>query len=272
MSNRIKYIVISIVACTAVAVCALYVARWELRKPELEVYFFHLNRGRAVFLRTPEGKTILIDGGQTSEIMRELTDVFPFYRRRIDILIMTSAAAKNVGGLVEVVDRFDIGKILEATIMGTSTALDAFHKVVERKGIHVEKVGKGDEFEVDGVDFRILFPDPYFKFNKSSLPEMVIEVEYGPHRFLFLGDVSKTVQKSLIPVVDKVHLVEFAHSAADSRVSAPLIEELNPDFILYTKKDSTQAPSKTKKKFDIDLVDTSRLINLEKKGSVLLTF
>lgn len=239
MSNRVKYVVISIVACLVFIACGLYVAHFEMRKPTLEVYFFNLNRGHSVFLRTPHGKTILIDGGQSGDVLRELTKVFPFYRRRIDTLIVTSAAPKNVGGLVEVVERFQVGKVIEPNIMGTSTALVALQKIIERKGLRVEKVEKGDEFEIDSIKFRVLFPDPDFKFNKTSLPELILHISYRTSTILLLGDVSKTIQKSVISEVGKVSIVEYAHAAAKSRVSPELLSHIDVDTTVTSKREGT---------------------------------
>jgi competence protein ComEC len=254
----IKYKVISIVTCAAIALLGIYVAHWELRKPEFEVHFFHLNKGRSVFIRTPHNKTILIDGGQSGDIIAELTGIFPFYRRYIDTIIMTSATPKNVGGLVEVGERFGIGEVVEPSVLGTSTAFTAFQRIIREKEVKLRDMERGDEFAIDGVKFKVIF----------DMAEMVLQVEYASTSMLLLGDISKTIQKSLVSDLGKVNLVEFAHGASDSRVSSELFKTTDPDFIVYSKKDSTRAPSKTKKKFDIDVVDTSRLVNLEKRGSV----
>ncbi len=237
MKRKQMYIWWGIVVCLlAFLAMGMYVAHWEFRKPLLEVYFFHLNRGRSIFIRTPHNQTILIDGGQNSDILREITKVLPFYRRRIDIVVLTNSAPKNAGGLGEVVKRYDIGKILKPTIMGTSTALAAFEKSVQEKGLPIEKVQKGGKFMIDGINFNILFPDASFKFNKTSLPEMVVFLSYASTSMLFLGDASKTIQKSFVSEIGKVNIIEFAHSAGDARVSAELFEKSNPDFLVITKK------------------------------------
>ncbi len=216
-----------------------YVYRWESRDPVLEVYFFHLNRGHSVFLRTPHGKTILIDGGQNGEVIRELTKVFPFYRRRINTVIVTSAEPRNVGGLSEVLERYEVEKVIEPILFGTSTAQEVFHRTVKKKGITIEKVEKGDGFEVDEVKFEVLFPDPNFKYNKSSVPELLFRVSIATTSMVFLGGSSKTIQKSLSAEIGKVHLVEFAHGATKSRVSADLLLVLNPEVIVSSKREGT---------------------------------
>ncbi len=213
-----------------------YVWYWEFRKPLLEAYFFQLERGRSVFIRTPHNETVLIDGGQNSEILREITKVLPFYRRRIDTVIVTSSMPKNVGGLSDVVKRYNVGRVIESELMGTSTALTVFHKSWNKE---IVKVKKGDEFIIDGVKFKVLFPDPLFKYNKTSFPELVLGIEYGDTRLLLLGDVSKTIQKRLIPEVGKINVVEYAHGGAESRVSADLFEKIKPESIVNSKREGT---------------------------------
>lgn len=230
------YKLILIVVILAGLALGVYIWHWEFREPLLEAYFFQLERGRSVFIRTPHNETVLIDGGQNSEILREITKVMPFYRRRIDTIILTNSAPKNVGGLVDVVKRYEIGKVIATEMMGTSTALSAFEMAWNRD---IKKVKKGDEFVIDGVKFRVLFPDPLFTYNKTSLPELVLEIEYGETRLLLLGDVSKTIQKKLIPEVGKVNIVEYAHSGTKSRVFEDLLKKVNPESIVNSKREGT---------------------------------
>lgn len=230
-----------------------YISYWEFRQPLLEVYFLHLERGRSVFVRTPHNQTILIDGGQNSQVLREITAVTPFYSRRIDTIILTNSAPKNVGGLVDVVKRYEIGEVIMPIVMGTSTVLYAFENALNEKnwsrGIkseiknetkrevksEIKKVKKGDEFVIDGIKFKVLFPDLLFKFNKTSMPEMVLEIEYGQSNMLLLGDVSKTIQKSFLNEVGKVNIVEYAHVGSDSRTSKELLDKINPDTVINSK-------------------------------------
>lgn len=249
-------------------VLGIYVARFELRDEVMEIYFFDLDRGRSIFIRTPHNQTILIDGGQNSQIMRELTKILPFYRRRIDTVIVTNSFPKNVGGLSEVVRRYEVGKIVEPALMGTSTALEAFEKVVVDKKLLAEKVMKGERFEIDGVKFEVLFPVPSFKYNKTSLPELVLNISHHSTNILLLGDVSKTIQKSFIPLLDKADLIEYAHSAGDSRTSGDLFEKLNPKYAIIKKQ--IRAPSTRvlknppkKEPFNIEKQTGTEVINLE---------
>lgn len=234
-----RYILISILVLLSLFGLTLYIVRSVHREPVFELHFFYLNRGRAIFLKTPQGKTVLIDGGQNSEVIRELTKLLPFYRRRIDYLIFTSANAKNIGGLSEVVERYEVGKVYGPMLLGTSTALFAFEKVLSKKSLYIERLEKGDEFEIDEVQFEVLFPDLKYKYNKSSLPELVLKIMFKDKTVLLLGDVSPTIQKSLIADVGRVDIVEFAHAAAKSRISPALLGHITPRITVSSKREKT---------------------------------
>ena len=273
MKNVKKYWKLTLlITIFLIGVLGIYVACFELRDEVMEIYFFDLDRGRSIFIRTPHNQTILIDGGQNSQIMRELTKILPFYRRRIDTIIVTNSFPKNVGGLSEVVRRYEVGKIVAPALMGTSTALEVFEKVVADKKLLVEKVMREDRLEIDGIGFEVLFPVSSFKYNKTSRPELVLNISHNSRNILLLGDVSKTIQKSLIPALGQADLIEYAHSAGDSRTSGDLFEKLSPKYAIIKKQIRASSirvlknPPK-KPSFNIDKQIGTEVINLETDGN-----
>src|SRR5574338_1551044 len=82
-----------------------------IRPARLDLYVFSLKSGRAILIRTPRDRRILIDGGSSSEIIRAVSRVLPFYSRRIDMLIATTDSARDVSGLVDIIRRYQVQKI-----------------------------------------------------------------------------------------------------------------------------------------------------------------
>ncbi len=237
----------ALAALLMVTALGAYVYTWEYRKSFLEVDFLSLKRGRAIFIRTRENKTILVGGGQTSETIRELTTRMPFYRRTLDYVIVPSATPAQIGGLVEILDRYEVGEIIMPKLLATSTALDAVETKIRKKKIHVEEVERGDEVEIEhGLKIDVLFPYGDFKFNKSSLPELGFSLSSASTSVYFLGNLSKTVQKDIVKnleVITNENIIEFYNSAIDSKVSQELLEKLNPKFIFSTKEKTAHAVS-----------------------------
>ena len=55
----------------------------------LEVVFFDIGQGDAIFIETPKGYQILIDGGPSSAVLEKLGNEMPFWDRTIDLVVLT---------------------------------------------------------------------------------------------------------------------------------------------------------------------------------------
>ena len=69
-------------------------------------------QGHATLVRSPNGKTVLIDTGPDASILRALGSALPLWQRRIDAVVLTSSAARSAGGLPAVQSRYRISKII----------------------------------------------------------------------------------------------------------------------------------------------------------------
>ncbi len=238
MKNKKLYIIIFILIISGYL--SFYLYKWEFRERVFGIYFFSLNRGRSIFMRTAENKTILVGGGQNAEVIREITKVTPFYRRRINKLIIPSANANQIGGLIEIVSRYEIDEIIIPKIMSTSTVLSELKKVINRNKIHVIEVVEEDEIEIEkGLEIRILFPNENFKYNKTSLPELGLRIDYKNTSLYLIGNLSKTIQKYIFRNLGEVkdyNIVEYYNSAIESKVSKELLDKIKPKFIYSTKE------------------------------------
>lgn len=235
---------LSLLILIIIILSGLYVYKWEYRKPVFEIHFFSLNKGRAVFIRTPKDKTFLIGGGQNAEVMRELTKVIPFYKRKIDTVVIPSAVPAQIGGLIEIVSRYSVDEIIMPKILATSTVLGILVKEIHKQKIHVREVERGDRIEIEkDLVMNILFPNADFKFNKTSLPEIGMSISYGSTTAYLLGNLSKTIQKDIakdLEVKTDENIVEFYNTGSDTKVSSELIKKLNPLFIWNTKEKTTR--------------------------------
>lgn len=221
----------------------MYIYKWEYRKPVLEVYFFSFKKGRSIFIRTPENKTILIGAGQNSEVIRKITKVTPFYKRKIDILFVTSASPVQIGGFLDIINRYEIDKIFIPRIIATSSVLTQLVKEIYKQKIQIEEIEKGDEVNIENdLKISVIFPYKGFKFNKTSLPELGLSIEYNKTSIFLFGNLSRTIQKDIskdIKINTDENIIEYYNNGSDSRVYKGLIEKINPKYFFKTKEKST---------------------------------
>lgn len=78
----------------------------------LTVTVFEVGKGDAALMRSPRGKTLLIDTGPDAGILRALGNALPEWQRDIDAAIITGSAAGSAGGLSDIKNRYHISHLL----------------------------------------------------------------------------------------------------------------------------------------------------------------
>ena len=67
-----------------------WITVYDLNQPKfLEVSFFDVDQGDAIFIKTPQRHQILIDGGPDSTILEKLGQEMPFWDKSIDMIILS---------------------------------------------------------------------------------------------------------------------------------------------------------------------------------------
>jgi competence protein ComEC len=289
-------------AATALAFgMAGYVWREEHREPILEVYVFNLKSGSSVFVRTPDDKRILINGGANSEVIRELTDILPFYSRRIDTVIATDADGKDVSGLIDVLERYSVDNVVVPAVtlqsIGLASTTDqiyaTFLDTVSRLKIPLRKVSAGDTLDFgqkigsSPVNAEILFPaassnGEKFQYSRASAPEIIMRISYGQTSVMLLGNATTKVQKFIASSTGSIisgdlggnlrtNVLVVPHSISTDSLSAEFMNKMKPEYIIYSQAITSSSKKSTKKPAKVDplyfILDDKRF-NSREKGTI----
>ncbi len=71
-------------------------------------------KSHPVLVRTPHGRTLLIDTGPDASILRALGETLPMWQRSIDTVIFTGAGTLFAGGLPDVESRYAVSAHVQA--------------------------------------------------------------------------------------------------------------------------------------------------------------
>jgi beta-lactamase superfamily II metal-dependent hydrolase len=238
----------------------LYAWKEEHRPPVLEVYIFPLAQGQSVFVRTPEDKRILINGGGNGEVIRHISKHLPFYSRRLDVLIATDTSAKQVAGLIAAAERYNIERAyvpshtLESLGLASSTesTFKEFLGILRQRNIFLERMSDGDQVQhAEPVRIEALFPvgPDTFSYSRASPPETVLSLTYGKTNISLFGNTSRKVQKFVASTTasewhnrtGESRILVMSHGAAPNAVSSELLESYAPDQFLYSQLTSYAA-------------------------------
>lgn len=168
---------------------------------KLTVAFLNIGQGDSIYIEAPNGNQLLVDGGNGKQILSELGAVMPFADRSIDVVIGTHPDADHVGGLIPVLNRYQVSAILEPgsdTDTATYRALEKeiadkkIPRIIARRGMLVDLGG--------GVTFRILYPDVDTTRMETNESSIVGQLSYGSTTVLLTGDAPQDVERHLVSI------------------------------------------------------------------------
>ncbi|MBV9259332.1 MAG: ComEC/Rec2 family competence protein, partial [Ktedonobacteraceae bacterium] len=93
-------------------------------------------QGEAILLRTPDGKTLLIDGGlDASSLAQELDSRLPSWQRSLDAVLLTTPRQDHLVGLLDIVQRYEIGEIIDGGMLHPSTTYARWRRTISERNI-----------------------------------------------------------------------------------------------------------------------------------------
>ena len=172
----------------------------------LHVAFLDVGQGDAIFIETPGGRQIVVDGGAHPLLMtRLLSERMRFYDRRIDIVAATHPHDDHIGGLLQVLERYDVGAVLERRIPHESASYEVWARAVDAEAAQGAKVIEASVGQVitldDGIRLEVLGPPDALPggaqsdINNASL---VLRLVYGDVSVLLAGDIFAAGERALL--------------------------------------------------------------------------
>jgi len=175
---------------------------WQKPDSRLHLVFFDVGQGDALFIKSPSGKNILIDGGPDKSVLYGLGEKLPFWQRNLDLVILTHPHADHLIGLIEVLKNYQVKKVASSGVVHTSSEYLKFLELIKEKNIPFQPLHLGDRFDFeDGLSLEVLWPFEVLAgkqvedLNESSV---VLRLSYGDFSALLTGDISKTTEEKLM--------------------------------------------------------------------------
>lgn len=170
---------------------------------ENRAIFLDVGQGDSILLQTNNRENILIDGGPDDSVIYKLGRYIPFWDKEIDLLVLTHPDADHITGLVEVVRRYKVKKVLATGVMHTLPAYIDFFKEIKQRKIPVIQPKDIDELLYSNLKLKILWPKEnlWGKNYKGELNDASIVVKAtfsNGDSVLLTGDLTKDKEKELI--------------------------------------------------------------------------
>ena len=158
---------------------------------QVKLFFFDVGQGDSSLIIAPSGDDILVDGGPDNKVVQKLGQYLPYSDRRIEHVVLTHPHADHVDGLVEVLERYEVGEVIMTGVSHASADYREFLRLVREKGIPVLIIDKPQELMIGGLSLGFLEPDkPYADAKPDNLnnSSIVFQLKFVSTTALFMGD------------------------------------------------------------------------------------
>jgi competence protein ComEC len=246
VATRAKRIVVPLVTAQFFLVAILILHPFSATPDgKLRIDFLDVGQGDAALVMLPDGRTLLVDGGGTTDrhggntdrrsIGEAVVSEYLWWRGldTVDYVLATHADADHIDGLSDVLRNFTVN----AALVGRSPANDPeyakFAQTVHETNTHVATIEAGDLMRFGEVELEVLWPrkaeDPNAPSRNND--SIVLRITFGRRSLLLTGDIEKSGEGALVADGRELRadVVKVPHHG--SRTSS------TPAFVAATKPD-----------------------------------
>jgi competence protein ComEC len=218
-----------------------WLAVLQLPDGKLHVTFLNVGQGDAIFIITPTGRQILIDGGPSpTRLTSALGRAMPFWDRAIDVIVLTHSDADHITGLEEVLERFRVDMWLDSGYTTDNEIYAQCQSTMKGKGTIRRSVMAGDRLELEpGILLEVLNPpnrpesNPEASANDSSV---VARLTWLRTSFLLTGDLETAGEQWLIrsgsPIAANV--LKVSHHGSAGSTTSEFLATVDPSYAVIS--------------------------------------
>jgi ComEC/Rec2-related protein len=152
-------------------------------------------QGEAILIRTPEGHTILIDGGpDAASLSQELDSRLPSWQRSLDVVVLTTPERDHITGLQDIIHRYQVGEVIDAGMLHPGTTYSLWRRSISDRNLKYISVARGATIPLGSeVSLQVLWPGPLHKGSSEVRDNTLVARLLAPGlRVLLLGTAAES--------------------------------------------------------------------------------
>jgi competence protein ComEC len=215
-------------------------ALWQPLAPQPRVVFLDVGHGDATFVRSPDGTTLLVDGGDSNNVVDSgQRIVAPFlwsnHVKRLDYVALSHADRDHAGGLFYILHHFPVREFWLSAIPTDRPLERELLDLCARRGVAVRRLHAGEKVDMGGATVEVLHPPSDWPnaevVNDLSL---VLRVTWKGVRILLPGDVETAAETALSRTDCRADILKAPHHGSRTSSSEPLIEAVRPKHCIIS--------------------------------------
>jgi len=257
-----------------VAIFVFYL-NWQNAHRGLTFAMLDVGQGDALFVESPTGTQILIDGGPKNTVLQELPKVMPFWDRTLDAVIITNPDADHISGFTEVLKLYKVGAVFEPGTYNSSKLYKNINTQVSEQKIPDVLLRRGMELDLGGGAYiEVLFPDRDVSEWSVNDGSAVMRLVYGDHSIMLTGDATSKTEGIILKENKKENLqsefLKVGHHGSRTSTGPEFVEAVSPKYGLISSGEGNSYGHPHNKTLDTLADFKANILRTDLLGSIVL--
>lgn len=200
---------------------------------EMRVSFIDVGQADSEFIELPNGETMLIDAGTNETGANAVNYIKSLGYTSIDYVVGTHPHEDHIGGLDDIINTFDIGKVYMPKVTADTKTFEDVLDAVDAKGLTINTAKAGVTIlDTERLSIKMLAPisDSYENTNDYSA---VIKIVYGDTSFLFTGDAEVLAEKQITDDVS-ADVLKIGHHGSSTSTCDEFLDKVSPKIAVIS--------------------------------------
>jgi competence protein ComEC len=218
---------------------------------KLHLVICNVGQGDAIFIKTPKGDDILIDGGPDELVLNCLSNHMPFWDKTIEVMVLTHPHADHLTGLISVLKRYQVIHYFTENVKNDTLIYKRLQDILAEKKVTAKYTFSGDRIDFsDKTSLLTIWPDKIW-FDNQKLQDnqdlvkdnisldvngfsVIQKLSYGNFTALLTGDAGVLIEDRIANQVGEIDLLKVPHHGSKTGMSDYFLSQTNPSLAVIS--------------------------------------
>ena len=212
---------------------------WQDSHKQFTFAMLDVGQGDALFIESPTGTQVLVDGGPPNKILGKLQQVMSPFDRKLDAMIITNPDQDHIGGFLDVLKFYKVGELFESGTWSDSKTYQNLEDEIKNKKIPDILAKKGMRLDLGGgAVLDILFPNRDVWGWETNDGSTVVKLSYKNTSFILTGDATTKTEKLILEdnpkSLLKSDILKVGHHGSNTSSSLEFLQAVAPTEALIS--------------------------------------
>ena len=215
------------------------------KKGEIRITMIDVGQGDRLYIRGPEGKNYLMDGGSTDEADVGKYRLEPFLKsqgvKTLDYVFVTHGDEDHINGIRELLENQKLGICIRTLVVPPVEIPDEklweLAVLASENGTRVATIQKDQKISEGKMEWKCLGPPIDYDGEPGNAASLVMSLQYEEFDMLFTGDVEAEGEELLVKnsiSADDYDVLKVAHHGSRNSTSEAFLAWASPEIALIS--------------------------------------